>query len=136
MDAFNATFDRIAAARGLAGIQPSDPRWDEIQAATAAELGIRECSRCGDYGIYGDSRECVECGRDGSYCISDVDQACWCHECTVYAAEAEAHWRPLYEGERLAGLLPSPLWIENDRALKQLTADLAAIDAEMTRRGL
>ena len=88
LDIFNATFDRIAESRGLAGIQPSDPRWDEVQDATAAELGIRECSRCGEYGIDGDSRECVECGRDGSYCISDVDQACWCHECTVYAEAA------------------------------------------------
>lgn len=34
------------------------------------------------------------------------------------------------------GLTTSPLWLENDRALKQLTVDLAAIDAEMTRRGL
>lgn len=31
---------------------------------------------------------------------------------------------------------PSDLWLENDRALKQLTIDVAAIDAEMTRRGL
>lgn len=37
---------------------------------------------------------------------------------------------------RLAGPAPSDLWIENDRALKQLTVDVAAIDAEMTRRGL
>lgn len=31
----------------------------------------------------------------------------WCETCRdTWIAEREAYWRPLYEGEKLAGLLP------------------------------
>ena len=67
--------------------------------ATKTEV---QCGWCGESGT---TEICEDCGHTANECYADVDKQCRCVKCEAYVAEMEAYWRPLYEGEKLAGLL-------------------------------
>lgn len=56
------------------------------------DLSLFRCSDCGK-SVYGDDIGC----RENEVCTDCQDKL---------EREQEAYWRPLYEGEKLAGLLP------------------------------
>jgi hypothetical protein len=48
-----------------------------------------------------------------------------CEECYEADKAEEAYWRELYEGEKLAGLLPAEHYEAEDRRLDRLQAEAA-----------
>ena len=72
-----------------------DPQWDDPY----LETDIGQCPECEGHGCL----VCEDCGTT-TPSLNEADQCDDCHD--KWEAAQIAYWRPLYEGEKLAGLLP------------------------------